>query len=83
MQDDIVFRYLAAKQLGLNDDIRKQTYNGVDKITMADLKNFHAANFAGKPYTYALVASEKKMNMDDLKRIGEVKKISLEELFGY
>lgn len=50
---------------------------------MADLKNFHAVNFAGKPYTYALVASEKKMNMDDLKKIGEVKKISLEELFGY
>ena len=82
-QDDIIFRYLAAKQLGLKDDIRKQTYNNVDKITMADVKNFHATNFAGKPYTYALVASEKKVNMDDLKKIGEVKKISLEELFGY
>ena len=83
MQDDIIFRYLAAKQLGLKDDIRKQTYASVDKITMADVKAFHAANLAGKPYTYALVASEKKVNMDDLKKIGEVKKISLEELFGY
>lgn len=83
MQDDIIFRYLAAKQLGLKDDIRKQTYANVDKITMADVKAFHAANLAGKPYTYALVASEKKVNMDDLKKIGEVKKISLEELFGY
>ncbi len=82
-QDDIIFRYLAAKQLGLKDDIRKQTYANVDKITMADVKNFHATNFSGKPYTYALVASEKKVNMDDLKKIGEVKKISLEELFGY
>lgn len=83
MQDDIIFRYLAAKQLGLKDDIRKQTYASVDKITMADVKAFHAANLAGKPYTYAVVASEKKVNMDDLKKIGEVKKISLEELFGY
>lgn len=83
MQDDIIFRYLAAKQLGLKDDIRKQTYASVDKITMDDVKAFHAANLAGKPYTYALVASEKKVNMDDLKKIGEVKKISLEELFGY
>lgn len=82
-QDDIIFRYLGAKQLGLNDDIRKTIYNSVDKISMADLKNFHATNIAGKPYTYALVASEKKVNMNDLQKIGEVKKISLEELFGY
>ncbi|TXF76346.1 M16 family metallopeptidase [Chryseobacterium sp.] len=83
MQDDIIFRYLGAKQLGLKDDIRKDLYTNVDKITMNDLKNFHATNISGKPYTYALVASEKNMKMDDLKKIGEVKKITLEELFGY
>ena len=82
-QDGIIFNYLAAQQLGLKDDMRKQVYNTVDKISMSDLKNFHASHFSGKPYTYALVASEKKVNMDDLKKIGEVKKITLEELFGY
>lgn len=83
MQDDIIFRYLGAKQLGLKDDIRKDLYANVDKITMNDLQKFHATNISGKPYTYALVASEKNMKMDDLKKIGEVKKITLEELFGY
>lgn len=82
-QDDIIFRYLAAKQLGLKDDIRKQVYANVDKITMDDVKKFHQQYFSGKPFTYALVASEKNINMNDLKKIGEVKKISLEELFGY
>ncbi len=83
MEDNIIFRYLAAKELGLKDDIRKQMYTNVDNVTMADLKNFHANNFSGKPYTYALVASEKNVKMEDLKKIGEVKKISLEELFGF
>ncbi|MBF6609535.1 MAG: insulinase family protein [Chryseobacterium sp.] len=83
MQDDIIFRYLAAQQLGLKDDIRKEMYTSVDKITMSDVKKFHTTHFSGKPYTYALVASEKNVKMDDLKKIGEVKKISLEELFGY
>ena len=83
MQDAIIFRYLAAKQLGLKDDIRKDLYTNVDRITMNDLQKFHATNISGKPYTYALVASEKNMKMDDLKKIGEVKKITLEELFGY
>ncbi len=83
MEDNIIFRYLAAKELGLKDDIRKQMYTNVDNVTMADLKNFHSNNFSGKPYTYALVASEKNVKMEDLKKIGEVKKISLEELFGF
>ena len=82
-QDGIIFNYLAAKELGLNDDIRKQVYPSVDNVTMADVKNFHQTHLSGKPYTYALVASEKNISMDNLKKIGEVKKISLEELFGY
>ena len=82
-QDDIIMKYLAAQQLGVKDDLRKQVYASVDKISMADLKNFHNTYFSGKPYTYAIVASEKKINMNDLKKIGEVKKVSLEELFGY
>ncbi len=82
-QDGIIFRYLAAKELGLKDDIRKQIYSSVDGIKMSDLKNFHQTNLSGKPYTYALVASEKKVSQDEMKKLGEVKKISLEELFGY
>src|SRR5690606_2891621 len=83
MQDDIIFRHLAAQQLGLKDDIRNDLYNNEDRITMSDLQKFHATNIAGKLYTYALVAYEKNMKMDDLKKIGEVKIITLEELFGY
>ncbi len=82
-QDGIIFRYLSAKQLGLNGDIRKQVYTDVDKITLNDLKSFHTKYLSGKPYTYAIVASEKKLPAEELTKIGELKKISLEELFGY
>lgn len=82
-QDGIVFRYLAAQQLGLKDDIRKQVYQNVGSISMNDLKSFHTKYIANKPYTYAIVASEKKVPMESMKKLGEVKKITLEELFGY
>ena len=82
-QDNIIFNYLAAKDLGLNEDPRKTIYSTVDNIKMQDLKTFHNTNFSGKPYTYAIVASEKRVPMKDLEKLGEVKKISLEELFGY
>lgn len=82
-QDDIIFRYLAAQQLGLKEDIRKRVYNEVDKMTLDDLRRFHDTYFSGKPYTYAVVASESRLNPKDLQKIGTVKTISLEELFGY
>lgn len=82
-QDNIIFNYLSAKQLGLKEDARKKLYNTVDAVSMADLKKFHQNYFSGKPYTYAIVASEKKVPMEEMQKLGEVKKISLEELFGY
>ncbi len=82
-QDAIIFNYLAAQRKGLNEDIRKKTYTAVDKIGYNELKKFHSDYIANKPYTYAIVASEKKLSIDDMKKFGEVKKLSLEEIFGY
>lgn len=83
VQDGIIFNYLDAQQKGLTEDIRRKKYAAVDKIGYKELKAFHAKNMAGKPYTYAIVASEKKINMDEVKKYGEFKKLNLEEIFGY
>ena len=82
-QDGIIFNYLAAQQKGLKEDIRKKTYTAVDNIGYKEFKEFHGKYIANKPYTYAIVANEKKVSADDLKKYGEVRKLSLEELFGY
>lgn len=82
-QDGIIFNFLDAEQKGLKDDIRKQKYAAVDAISFSDLKAFHDSNLSGKPYTYAIVASEANLKPEDLQKIGELKKLSLEEIFGY
>ena len=82
-QDGIIYSYLAAQELGLKDDIRKQVYQNVDGITMKDIKAFHDKYLSKKTYTYVILASEKKLSKDDLQKIGDFKKLSLEELFGY
>ena len=50
---------------------------------MKDLTNFHSKYLAKKPYTYVILASEKNISTEELKKIGKFKKLSLEELFGY
>ena len=82
-QDNIIFSYLAAQQLGLKEDIRKKVYEQVDKITFKDIQAFHNKYLSHKPYTYVILASEKRLPKEELQKIGEFKKVSLEELFGF
>ena len=82
-QDGIIFNYLTAQRKGLTDDVRKKIYADVDKIGYDELKAFHSQNLANKPYTYCVVASEKRVPQDVLQKYGDVKKLSLEEIFGY
>lgn len=82
-QDGIVFAYLEAKRLGLDYDQRKDEYAQLDTLTMGDVKTFHDQELASKAYTYCVVASDKKVKLDDLRKVGDVKALSLEEIFGY
>jgi predicted Zn-dependent peptidase len=82
-QDGIIFTYLADQKLGLQEDNRGKVYEKIDKITFDDVKKFHDEELANKPYTYCVVASDKRVNLEDLKKFGDVKVLTLEEVFGY
>lgn len=82
-KENIVFTYLALQKKGIDHDIRKDIYDQMKTISFADIKQLHDGELSQKPYTYCIVASEKKVSMDDLKKYGEVKKLSLDQLFGY
>ncbi len=82
-KDGIIFNYLNAKKRGLSDDVRKTVYAELNKLTLADIAAYHQQQFQNQPFTYSVIASEKKINVDDLKKYGEVKKLNVDELFGY
>jgi hypothetical protein len=82
-QDGIIYNYLAAERRGLKEDIRKIIYQNADHLSYADLKKFHTDNMASKPYTYCIVASDKKLKEADVEKCGPVKKLTREEIFGY
>ncbi|NIG52235.1 pitrilysin family protein [Chitinophaga sp. Cy-1792] len=81
--DAIIFSYLAAQKLGLSTDIRKQVYESIDGMNFSDVKKFHDEHLAHKPFTYCIVANDKKVSLDELKKYGEVKTLTLEQIFGY
>lgn len=82
-KDAIIYSYINAQKKGLSNDIRKEIYDAYSKLTVNDLYNYHQKVLAKQPYTYCVVASEKRVSLDDLKKFGEVKQLGLTELFGY
>lgn len=82
-QDGIIFSFLAAKRLGLETDYRKSIYEKVGALDFDDIKAFHQQYISGKNFTYCVIASKDKVNFEALKKIGNVKELSLEQIFGY
>lgn len=82
-QDGIIFSYLRAQKLGNTIDVRKNVYEQAPKLSFTDINSFHDKEMKGKNYTYCIVASQEKVNEADMKKLGEVKKLSLTEIFGY
>jgi len=50
---------------------------------MNDLTSFFNTYIKGKKYTYCVVGNLKDLDKNTLKSLGEVKQMTLEELFGY
>lgn len=82
-EEGILFSYMNAKRRGLDYDSRKNTFDAMSTLGYSDLKKFYEQEMKGKSYTYCIVASDKRVNDDDLKKYGELTKLSLKEVFGY
>jgi predicted Zn-dependent peptidase len=82
-KDDIIGSYFADQKLGIGHDSRIDEYNGLKTLTFDDIKAFHTANVANKPYNYCIVASDKKVKLEDMQKFGAVNKLTLEQIFGY
>ncbi len=79
----ILFNYLTAEKRGLSHDVRKDIYDEAQKLTLTDINKFQQDNIKSKKYNIVLVASKDKINFGNLKKYGDVKQLTLDEIFGY
>jgi predicted Zn-dependent peptidase len=82
-QEGIINSYLNAQRKGLDRDIRRDAYSQYSSLQWNDIYKYHKEELANQPYTYCVVASDKRIKTEDLSKYGEVKVLSLDELFGY
>ena len=79
----ILFDYLAAHDLGNETDLRKSVFDKVQNLTFDDVKLFHDQQIRNKPTTVLVLGKKENLDMKVLERYGDVKFLSLEEIFGY
>ena len=79
----IISRYIMTKRLGLEKDLSKATYQAIQQLQLKDIVAFEEANMARKPFRYIILGDEKELDMPALEKIGPIRRLTLEEVFGY
>ena len=78
-----IFNYETALKRGVDHDLRKDIYDAIPNMTMADLKAFHQEYIQGGQYNIMVIGKKDGLNVDALAKYGPVKDLTLEEVFGY
>ena len=75
--------YLSAKRLGIDYDMMEKVYNALPSVSLQDIVNFEKEQMANKACRYIILGDEKELDMEALEKIGPVKRLTTEEIFGY
>ena len=79
----IISNYLYCEKLGLKEPLNKQNFAAYQKMTMSDLVNFQKQYIKGQKKFYLVLGKESEIDFNRLAKFGKVKKLTLDEIFGY
>ncbi|MCX2680783.1 insulinase family protein [Galbibacter sp. EGI 63066] len=79
----IFWQYESLKKRGLTEDNRQAMYDEIKKMTFEDLQTFFNENIKGETYDVMVVGNKNDVDMEALKKLGEVEEIDLDYLFNY
>lgn len=83
IKEDIFWTNESNKKLGIDYDIRKDIYENVQKYELKDVNKFFDKHIKGKNYDILIVGSKAKIDFNLLKKYGNVRELTLEEVYNY
>ncbi len=79
----IISTYLQCEKMGWKEPLRKMYFQAYPKMTMQDLLNFQRQYIKGKKKVYLILGKESEIDFNRLAKFGKVKKLTLDQVFGY
>ena len=83
LREDILHYFIRMRDLGINHDANKDIYERVKDMQLSDLADFHEKQIKGRTYRYMILGDEKELDMQKLQQLGPIRRVSLEDIFGY
>jgi len=82
-RDAVIWSYLDAKDYGIDYDINKTIFEGVEKMSLNDLLDLQKKYIKSRTHHYSIVADKNKVNWDVVNALGNVNKVDLKDICGY
>ncbi|TDN89276.1 putative Zn-dependent peptidase [Salegentibacter sp. 24] len=79
----IFWNYESLKKRGLEKDMRKEMYETIQDMSLADLKTFFNENIKGENYDVMVIGNRNEVDMNALAKLGEVQEMDIDFLFNY
>ena len=83
LREAVLWNYLDAQKFGYETDSRKEFFETIPNLTMTNVSEFQQKYVKDKPLTYCILGDLKALDMNSLKKIGEVTVLTQEQIFGY
>ena len=83
VRSGVLNSYMTAQRLGLDYDINSVVFKALPNLKLNDIVEFGQQSMANKPYRYLILGDEKELDMDALEKIGPIRRLTLEDIFGY
>lgn len=82
-KSSVFFYWQNLQDRGIDYDINRDIYAQTQKMTLNDLESFFNQRVKGKTFNVGLIGKKENLDWDIVKKMGDVKELTLEELFGY
>lgn len=83
VRDGALWAYINYTDLGWDHDMYEDIYQEVQKLTLDDVIKFQQNHVADRTYRYMILGDPKELDMNFLKTLGPVKKLTLKDIFIY
>ncbi len=79
----LFWEYRANLDKGYSHDLNRDIYERLSRATPQDLIDFHQKYVKGREYTFLVLGSKDRLDMNYLSTFGPVKELQLQDVFGY
>jgi predicted Zn-dependent peptidase len=80
---DIYWTWRQNRRRGIRNDLREDVYRTLKNAGVEDLLRYQRENIKGRAFTWMILGERDRIDFEFLKKIGPVKELKLEDLFGY